>query len=83
MIGLLQPAPSDLLVSVNTDDNDLVISWRSVHPTLQLQLRLVQVDVTSECVTGVMPPQDQAFTFEAGEGNSVTVATIGMLLNTA
>ena len=82
MVASLEATPSDLVVSVSTNRNsNIVVHWTSRSPTLLEQVQSIQVTVTSECPTRIVPPQTQIFTVTPDEGNSVTIMGLGITRN--
>lgn len=77
LIGLFEPVQSEFVVSVDSGADNIVITWRSRSATLQPELGPVQVMVTSECPTGIVPPLTQVFTVAPDEGNSVNARRLG------
>lgn len=75
-IALFQSATLDLVISVNSGDNNIVISWRSSN---QYLWESVKITVTSECPAGIVTPQTQVFTVTPDEGNSVNVRGLGIV----
>lgn len=78
MVANFEPAPLDLVISVSTHDNNIVVTWTSINQNLLEQLLSVQVTVVSECPTGIVPSQTQVFTVTPEEGNSVNVRELGI-----
>ena len=78
LINAQQPVQLGLLVTVHADADNIEVTWRSRSAIIQQELGPVQVTVTSECPTGVVPPQTQVFTVTPDEGNSATIRELGM-----
>ena len=64
--------------STVVDTDSIRVSWRrSNDPLVELQLQSVLVVVTSDCLTGIVPPTTQNFTITSDVGNSLDVTEIG------
>ncbi len=66
-------------VSTATGTNWIRVSWRTNSQTLQQQLRSVKVMLTSQCFSGIVPPESQTFNVMPEEGNSITARGLGIL----
>ena len=80
-LGLFESSAADLVVTVESGDDNLHVMWRSNDENLQQQLQSVQVTVRSVCPTGVVPPQHQDFNVQRSEGESVNVRRLGVYTN--
>ena len=64
---------SDLMILVNASGNgNIVVNWSFLE-----QVESVQVRVTSECPTAVVPERTQVFTVTPNEGNSLNIMGLG------
>ena len=82
-IGVIESVQSGMVVTVRTGINNIEVIWRSRSAIVQQEIRSVQVTVTSECPTGIVPSQTQVFTLTPDEGTSVNIRGLGMWFENA
>ena len=76
LIGPSDSMLSDFVVSVERGASNIVVSWRNSNA--EQRLETIQVNVTSECPTGVVATQHQTFNVAPDEGNSVSTRELGI-----
>lgn len=79
-IGPFEASPRDLVISVESGNGSILVSWRNSDQKFQQQLRSFQVTVTSMCPTGIAIPRNLVFTVTPDEGNSVIARGLGTIV---